>query len=163
MAKWKRDVIYGVVLILLCILGIIETQDVAITGNPIWITRADVYVWLWLGVLAILSVIMIIKAISKKDETPCQPIWCREGVFTVIVMGIYLLTMNVIGFTISTFLFEAVLIIAYSWKMGKIKGDKKTKIKTIIGYLVVALVATIVTEVLFTKALNVRLPSGKLF
>ena len=43
MAKWKRDVIYGIAIIIVGIVGIIETQEMKITGNPQWITRPDVY------------------------------------------------------------------------------------------------------------------------
>ena len=45
MAKWKRDVIYGVVLIACCAFGVVETLDMRISGNPVFITRPDVYLW----------------------------------------------------------------------------------------------------------------------
>lgn len=163
MAKWKRDVIYGIAILIVGVAGIIETQDMKITGNPQWITRPDVYLWIWLAIASVLAVILIVKAIIKKDKTKCDPIWCKEGVITVIAMGIYLVFMDIIGFTISTLLFESGLIIYYSWKMGKITGTKNQKIKKIILYIIIAVIATIATKFLFTEVLSTRLPKGKLF
>ncbi len=163
MAKWKRDVLYGIVIIVISIVGVIETQDMKITGNPDWITRPDVYMWLWLGIISLLAVAMIIKAVIKKDDTKCEPIWCKEGVFTIIVMALYLLLMPIIGFSIATFIFEAALIVFYSFKMGKLEGTKEQKIKKFVLYLIIALIATIATKLLFTEVLSTRLPKGKLF
>ena len=73
------------------------------------------------------------------------------------------LLMKPVGFNITTFLFEAGLIIFYSWKMGKLNCDKKTKILRIVVYIVIAVVATIATKLLFTRVLSVRLPNGSLF
>lgn len=163
MAKWKRDVIYGIAIIIVGVVGIIETQDMKITGNPQWITRPDVYLWMWLAIVSLLAVAMIVKAIIKKDETECKPIWCREGVITIIAMGAYLALMDIIGFTVSTFFFEAGMIIFYSYKMGKITGTKKQKIRKIVVYVLIAVIATIATKLLFTEVLSTRLPKGKLF
>lgn len=163
MAKWKRDVIYGVVIIAVCIVGVVETQGMRITGNPAWITRPDVYMWLWLTVLAVLAAAMIIKALIKKDTTPCAPIWCKDGVFTVIMLFLYLLTMETLGFLLSTFLFETILILTYSKRMGKLDYKGKALALRILMYVVIALITTIVTKVLFTSVLSVRLPAGKLF
>lgn len=163
MAKWKRDVIYGIAILVACVAGVLATMDVKITGTMYWITRPDVYVWIWLAILAVLAVAMIIKAVIKKDETECAPIWSREGVVTLAALVLYLLLMKPVGFNITTFLFEAGLIIFYSWKMGKLNCDKKTKILRIVVYIVIAVVATIATKLLFTRVLGVRLPNGSLF
>ena len=163
MAKWKRDVIYGVAIIVACVFGVIETQGMRITGNPKWITRPDVYMWLWLAVLGLLAASMIIKALIKKDTTPCAPIWCKDGVFTVVVMFLYLLSMETLGFLISSFLFETILILAYSKRMGKLDYKGKALVWRILLYVAIALITTIATKVLFTRLLSVRLPKGKLF
>ena len=163
MAKWKRDVIYGIAIIIVGIVGIIETQEMKITGNPPWITRPDVYLWIWLAIASVLAAILIVKAIIKRDETKCEPIWCKEGAITIIAMGVYLVLMDIIGFTISTLFFEAGLIIYYSWKMGKITGTKNQKVRKIILYIIIAVIATIATKLLFTEVLSTRLPKGKLF
>lgn len=163
MAKWKRDVIYGIVIIAAAIAGAVEITDMKVMGNPAWITRPDVYMWLWLGIFGICAALLIGRALIKRDEEKCEPIWTKMGVFTIVMMFLYLFVMETIGFTISTFVFEAVLIFAYSWKMGKLDHKGKKLYVTIALYLVVALAATVATKYLFTTALSVRLPKGKLF
>lgn len=163
MAKWKRDVIYGVVLIACCVFGVVESLDMRISGNPIFITRPDVYLWIWLGILAALAVIMIVRAVLKRDMEKCEPIWCRDGVFTVVMLFLYLLSMNTLGFTIATFAFETILILVYSKRMGKLEGTGKTLALRVLLYVAAALIATIATKLLFTRVLSVRLPAGRLF
>ncbi|EOS62972.1 tripartite tricarboxylate transporter TctB family protein [Oscillibacter sp. 1-3] len=163
MAKWKRDVIYGVVLIACCAFGVVETLDMRISGNPVFITRPDVYLWIWLGILAALAAIMIVRAVLKRDMEKCEPIWCKDGVFTVIMLFLYLVSMNTLGFAVSTFAFEAILILVYSKRMGKLDYTGRALVLHILMYAAAALVTTAATELLFTRVLSVRLPAGKLF
>lgn len=163
MAKWKRDTIYGIAILIVSIVGILATQDVQVTGTPLFITRADVYVWLWMAIMGILAIALIVKSLIQKDETVMPAIWSKQGVVTVLASIVYLAIMKLVGFNISTFLYEAGLIIYYSAKMGKLKGDKKHLIKTLALYILIALIATVATKLLFTKVLSVRLPKGQLF
>lgn len=163
MAKWKRDVIYGVVLLACCAFGVVESLDMRISGSPIFITRPDVYLWIWLGILAVLTVIMIVKAVLKRDTEPCEPIWSKDGALTVILLFLYLFSMNTLGFTLATFAFETILILMYSRRMGKLNYTGRALVLHILMYVAAALIATIATKLLFTRVLSVRLPTGKLF
>ncbi len=163
MVRWKRDVIYGAVILIAAAAGAWEIRDMKIMGNPAWITRPDVYMWMWLAILAFFAVALIGRAFIKKDMEKLDPIWTKEGVFTIAMMFIYLLVMELIGFTVSTFLFESILIFTYSYKMGKLNHKGKKLYFTIALYIVIALVATLATQYLFTEALSVRLPKGKIF
>ncbi|MGN0734743.1 MAG: tripartite tricarboxylate transporter TctB family protein [Anaerovoracaceae bacterium] len=163
MAKWKRDVLYGIVILILAAAGAFEIRDMKIMGNPAWITRPDTYMWMWLGILAVFAILLITRALIKKDEEKQAPIWTKEGIFTIVMMFLYLVSMEILGFTLSTFLFEAILIFVYSYKMGKLNSKGKKLYLTIALYIAIALIATLVTQYLFTEALSVRLPKGKIF
>ena len=36
MAKWKRDVIYGIAILVACVAGVLATMNVKITGTMYW-------------------------------------------------------------------------------------------------------------------------------
>lgn len=168
MAKWKRDVLYGIVILLVCIFGIVETQGMTLMGYDYWTTRPDVYVWMWLALLGLFDIAMIVRALIKKNTPEYQkelpPIWCKEGVITIAALVVYLLVMKLIGFIISTVIFEFGLMALYGYKMGKVDfSDKKKAIKKLVFYLIVSVIATVATYYLFTDVLNVRLPKFKLF
>lgn len=163
MVKWKRDVIYGIALELVCLFLYLGTRGMPAGTSKIWQTRPDVYTWLWLIILAILSLILIIKAVIQKDETPCEPIWSRAGVFTAIVLVVYLFAMDAVGFIPTTILFLWGTIVYYSWKMEKLNCTGAVRTRKIALYLIVALIGTFVTYWIFTSLLSVRLPGGKLF
>ncbi len=169
MLRWKRDVIYGIAILAVCVFGIIETQGLALKGYEYWTTRPDVYVWMWLALLAAISLIMIIRAVVKRNTAYYQEelpkIWCKEGVITLILLVLYLLVMKTIGFIISTVIFEFITMFIYGSKMGKVnfKADKKKAVIRIVLYAVISVVATYATYYLFTSVLSVRLPKFKLF
>ena len=71
--------------------------------------------------------------------------------------------MNTLGFAVSTFAFEAILILVYSKRMGKLDYTGRALVLHILMYAAAALVTTAATELLFTRVLSVRLPAGKLF
>ena len=66
MAKWKRDVIYGAVLITRCVFGAVESLNMRISGNPMFLTRLDVHLWIGSGVLAVLTAITVHERFSNE-------------------------------------------------------------------------------------------------
>lgn len=162
MAKWKRDVLYGIAIIAAAVVAGISTMGMHVQGL-ITAARPDVYLWVWMTLLIILALGMIIKAICKKDDTKMEAIWCQEGVVTVVLTFLYLLVMPLIGFTISSIVFEGALLFYYAFRMGKLKGEKKHVVRKAVFLVIIAVVATVVTEAIFTSVLSVRLPVGKLF
>ena len=169
MLRWKRDVIYGVVILAACVFGIVETQGLSLKGYEYWTTRPDVYVWMWLTLLAVISLIMILRAVIKRNAPYYQEelpkIWCKEGVVTLALLVLYLLVMKTIGFIASTLIFEFVTMAIYGGKMGKVnfKADKKKAVIRLVIYAVISIIATFATYYLFTNVLAVRLPKSKLF
>lgn len=163
MARWKRDLICGIVLLIVCLAGYLESRSLPKGTAKIFAARADVYVWCWLTILAVLSVLLIIGAVRGRDTSPAAPVWSKEGVFTVCLLVCYLLLMEPLGFLLSTFLFLSFSILVYSWRMGKLKLDKIAAVRRIFFYLVVSAATTAAVKELFTAVLKVRLPNGMFF
>lgn len=163
MVKWKRDVIYGIALELVCLLCYISTRNLPAGTSKIWQTRPDVYIWLWLIILAVLAAVMIAGAVLKRDQTPCEPIWSKAGVVTIIAFFLYLFAMNYLGFTLSTAIFLVCMILYYSRKMDKLNATGAALVKKVVLYVVIAVVIAFITKWVFTAVLDVRLPAGRLF
>ncbi len=159
MAQWKRDVLYGIGLILASGIIFWETSDLPTGGVQYFVARSDVYVWLLLGLVVLLAIGIIISALMKKDETPTTAIWNKLGVITVAATIVYLLVMELIGFIVSTFIVMTLLTCLYSARLGKFDLDtKKAKFLQFVKYAVFSLVVTIVVYYIFTAALDVKLP-----
>lgn len=165
MAKWKRELIYGIGILATAIFASLAVRGMNVKGL-ITAARPDLYTWVWMTIMGLLAIGLIIRSLVKRDNTKQEPIWCQEGVVTCIVMFLYLLSMPLLGFTISSIVFELFLFFYYGWRMGKFNpktGDKKATIKFIIKTIVIALVSVLATRYIFTEFLSVRLPKGKLF
>lgn len=165
MAKWKRDLIFGIGVLVTAGVASYAVRGMNVKGL-ITAARPDIYLWVWMSIMALLAIGLIIRAVVKKDQTKLDPIWRQEGVITCIAMFIYLLVMPLIGFTISSIVFELALFFYYGWRMGKFNPktkDKKDTIKFIVKTIVIALVSVLATKYIFTEFLSVRLPKGKIF
>ncbi|MDY4748988.1 MAG: tripartite tricarboxylate transporter TctB family protein [Candidatus Fimisoma sp.] len=164
MAKWKKDVLYGVGLILAAAFLFWETSDLPTGGMQYLVARSDVYVWLLLGLLVILAVSIIISAVIKRDPTPTPVVWNKLGILTVVAVLVYLLIMEKIGFILSTFIVMVFLTCLYSNRLKKFDlPTKKAKIIQVIKYVVFSIIATMAVYYIFSEALDVKLPSFDLF
>ena len=164
MAQWKRDVLYGVGLIATAIFLFIETIGWPTGGVQYFVAQSSTYVRLLLSTMVILSVSIIVKAVSKKDETPTPVIWNKLGVLTVIVVIVYLFVMDKIGFIASTFVIISFLTCLYSNRLGKFQSpEKKERMIQLVKYLVFSAIVTIAVYFIFTAGLDVNLPKFDLF
>lgn len=169
MAKWKKDVIIGLGFELFFLIAFIGSFKIPVgTMASIKAAQPGVYLRAWLIVFAILSLALIIKAIREHDETPTDVLFHKQAVITLVLLLIYIKTMDKIGFFLSTFLFTTLLILDYSKEAGKfndIDGNAKkgsSLAKSIIFYVIIALVVVIVTQFIFEKLLMVNLPAWSL-
>lgn len=163
MVRWKRDVIYGIVLLLFCGALYWQTSDLPRGTSKIFASRADVYVWFWLIILAALAIILIFNALRKKNMEVLPPIWSNIGVLSIISLIVYLLIMPFLGFLISTFVFLFVMIVASSRVQRKLEGDRRTVGVKLIRYAIFCIIFTVLMEQIFRKGLDVLLPSFNLF
>lgn len=164
MAQWKRDVFYGLGLLVIAGFLFWQTSDLPTGGVKYFVARSDVYVWLLLTLMAALSIGIIVSALIKKDETPTQVIWNKLGVITIVAVFAYLLVMEIIGFNISTFFLVTGLTCVYSHRLGKFNCEtKKEKIIQLCKYVIFGIVITVAVYYAFAKGLDVKLPTLDLF
>lgn len=163
MKRWKRDVIYSSVLIVACILNIIYASNIKqkLVSEPL--AKPGVYVMLWLILLLFCSIVVLIRAIVKKPQEILSPLWDNLQVLTLGSLVIYILVIKILGTFISSFLLLSVLFISYSFRMGKIKKDKKDILFGIAKYSMLGLVVSFITVQVFTIFLNASLPTFSLF
>ncbi len=132
----------------------------------IFLARPDTYMGLWLAIMALLSTLLLIRALKtrKMDETVLPKIWNNIGIFTVIVLFLYLLLINVLGFFLGSFLMLWVLVGVYSNNIGdQTKAKGKALALIIIKSCVFSLLASYLTTQLFTDFLSAKLPAFTLF
>lgn len=169
MVRWKRDVIVGILLEIFCAIMFVSTFSIGVgTMEKIPLAQPGYYVRLWVVVFAILSLVMIVNAIRKKDMTKLEPMFHSQVVFTVVLLAAYIYMMDIVGFVVSTIAFMIIIIMEYSWAAGKFKNEDGTTkkgaalVKSILFYVVVAIVVSYVTDYIFRELLSVNLPTWSL-
>ena len=169
MVKWKRDVIVGILFEMFAAVTFVQSFDISVgTMANIPMAQPGVYLRLWLGIFALLTLVMIVNAVRKRDMTKTQTMFHRQVVITLLLLLIYIFIMDKVGFFVSTLLFTTALILDYSWEAGKFKdkeGQNKhggNLIKGIMFYVVISIIVTIATQYCFGELLMVNLPSWSL-
>lgn len=162
MVQWKRDSILGVCILAFSLVNIIYVKK-SITSTTIAIKAAqpDVYLVLWLGIMAVLAFLLIIKSLRHKPETIQKKIWGKLQIFTVVAFAAYLFVMEYIGYLAASFIFLSMMIYVYSRSVEKKKGSALKK--QVALCLILSLVTAVLTEQLFRNVLGVVLPTFKLF
>lgn len=163
MQRWKRDVLYSVVLSIFCIICMIYTSTIKQTFVSEPLAKPGPYVMLWLTILLVLSNIMLIRALKNKSQEILPPMWTNLGVFTIAALIVYVLVVDMLGALLSSFLLLSILFICYSMKMGKIERKGKAMWIGIAKYIMLALIVSFVTVEIFRNVLNASLPTFDLF
>src|SRR5665647_3011927 len=129
MVKWKRDISLGVFMLLFSIsMFFYVGASIGTTTISIKLAQPDVYLKMWLVVMGVLSVILIAKALVKKEDEVLPKIWGGIQIFTIAALAIYLLSMKWIGFFLSSAIFLSTVIIVYSYFSNKIKPNGKARV-----------------------------------
>ncbi len=163
MKRWKRDVIYSIVILILCAVHWYLAEGLVQNVISVPIAKPSVYSELILGILAALAVAQLIRAVVKKPDEQLTPIWTVLAVITVATLILYVVVIKTLGFQLSTFLAMAVLVTSYSAGMGKIDFKSKKAIRQVLTCLLIALAISVCTELIFRVGLGAKLPKGKLF
>lgn len=162
--RWIRDVIYSVVLLVFSVILWVTANGFTQKLVNIEIAKPSVYAHLWIGLLMILSVIQLIRAIVTRPKDEVPQIFTPLAVITLVSLIIYVAVVTYTGFLLTTFVLLAVLLLSYAAAMGKIdKTDKKKMMIQIAIYLAVAFALSFGIKYLFTAILGAKLPKGKLF
>jgi hypothetical protein len=103
------------------------------------------------GLLGILSLILFLKSISKKEETQTQPLFTgllwKKALSVLIALLIYSEILSVVGYLISTFLLMGFLF----WVVERQKVWR---------VLILSFLTTLITYYVFSKWLNCQFPEG---
>jgi hypothetical protein len=103
------------------------------------------------GILGILSLALFLQALMRKENKGHEPLFAggawRRVIFVLIVLFLYAWLMPTVGYLISTFIGMTLLF----WVL------EKNRIGMV---LLFALLATIITHLVFSKWLNCQFPVG---
>lgn len=163
MAKWKRDMILSITLIVVSVVlfiyaGTFKTDVISITA-----AMPDVYMRLWVGFLGILSVLLLIRTLRNKPTEVVAPMWGKLQIFTIAALLLYLLLLNKIGFRICTGVFMMATTTVYCFSDMEVKPKGKALVIQLAKYLLFSVIVVAVSDVLFRNVLSCNLPSFKLF
>ena len=169
MARWKRDVFLGVFFELVFAFAYRESFNISVgTMGDVKAAQPGVYVRLWLIVFAVLSLLMIIRAVIKRDKTVVPRMFHPQVLITLALLAVYIFSMKYIGFFLSTLIFVNLTIIDYTWAAGKFKNEdgtpKKGKalLKQILICVLIGVITTVCTQYIFGTLLKVNLPAWTL-
>lgn len=163
MAKWKRDMILSISLIVISIIlfvysGTFKTDVINITA-----AMPDVYMRLWLGLLMILSLLLLVRTLREKPQDFLTPMWGKLQIFTVAALFFYIFLLDKLGFRVCTVLFVSIVSSVYSLSGMEERPKGKTLAVFLAKFLVLALVVTAASDVLFRTILSCNLPGFSLF
>jgi len=109
-----------------------------------------------LGVLALLSLILLVRSSIKGEKTWLfQDIDKKYIIFAVVILALWIGMIPLLGFLISSIIFFTMLV----WLMGK----RKTSISSILVAFVVVCCIVSVFYYIFKEVLLVPLPGGIFF
>jgi len=163
MLRWTRDLISGIAVLIVGIGGYVYSFEVeeGAVKNPL--AGAGAYIRLWMIILAVLAVILIVKAIWKRTSEKAPAMMYPLIYITIAAVVLYVGLISFVGYTASTILFLAVLMTTYDFYPQRGSFTKKDFLKGSAKYLVVSVVMTVIVAQIFTKLLSVILPSCSLF
>lgn len=170
MKKWLYDFILGAAVLLLSIAALVYSGTLEDSWVTLFLARPGVYMALWLGVLALLAALLMARALRRRKTAEGQehraPIWTSMPIATAVVLFVYLLVLDKLGFILDSIAMLWMLTFMYSMNSGE-EGrnwrDKKTVAKELAASGVFAVVCGVLTYYVFTEILSVRLPAFSLF
>jgi len=164
MKRWVRDIIYSCVLLVFCAVMWIESNGFVQNLIKVEIAKPTAYAHLWIGLLAALAVLQLIRALKNKPDEELPRIFTPLAIITLGSLVVYVATVRLLGFLLDTFLLMSLLLLSYAAAMKKIdRTNKKKMILQILMYLAIAFVITFAVKYVFTELLSAKLPKGTIF
>lgn len=164
MKRWQKDILYGVVLLIVSALMMRDLSGMNEAVIPYKNAEAGIYSRVWLTLLMILSAAMIIRALVRRNAEKSESTLNVTSIGTIAALAVYLLLMKPLGYVISTVIFLTILMTFYAYKSNKFKTPEGvtigvTSIAKKIGLnVVVSIAVAVATYLLFTKMVGVMLP-----
>ncbi|MFD1415736.1 tripartite tricarboxylate transporter TctB family protein [Oceanobacillus jeddahense] len=155
LAKLHQDIFVGVFIILISVYFFIETID--FSAETAVYPRAILLIMIFFSILLLFQGVKKTRQIIKneeveesKEESTLTLSLLKRPSIGLLIITIYVLFINIIGFIVSTFLFFVVFL--------RFMGEKRIRM-----YVYIALAFNLFIYFLFAVQLNVQLPSGILF
>ena len=158
MKRWVRDIIYSCVLLVFCAVMWIESNGFVQNLIKVEIAKPTAYAHLWIGLLAALAVLQLIRALKNKPDEELPRIFTPLAIITLGSLVAYVATVRLLGFLLDTFLLMSLLLLSYA-----AATNKKKMILQILMYLAIAFVITFAVKYVFTELLSAKLPKGTIF
>lgn len=163
MAKWKRDMVLSISLIVIGIILFIYSGTFKTDVISIPAAMPDVYMRLWLGILLILSVLLLIRTLREKPQDVLAPMWGKLQIFTVAALALYIFLLDKLGFRICTVLFVLIVTSVYCISGMEKRPNGRALAACLLKYLLLALIVTAVSDILFRTILSCNLPGFSVF
>lgn len=168
--KWMYDFILSICILVIVVIAVIYSYILQSPRVTLFLARPDTYMGMWFIILAILALMLMARALKMRKtpegQEPGDPIWCAMGIYTAVVLFVYLLTIELLGFVVGSTLMLWALTLVYTFNIGETKKnwrDKKLFVKELVKTGVFSLAASLITYYVFTNILTSKLPTFSLF
>ena len=162
MKQWKRDLYLSVGMFVFSIVNIIYGIGLKDRVMKYTLARADTYLILWLGCLALLSVLLFLRTMRQKPQDAAAPVFTKTTMFTAAWLCVYVFLLRQVGFVLDTALFLFVLFGVYTTIKEGRPGSAGAWAKKTALWLLLAVAVTLAVYGIFTAALSAALPVGRI-
>lgn len=168
--KWMYDLILSIFILAVVVIAVIYSYILQSPRVDLFLARPDTYMGMWFIFLALLALMLMARALKMRKtpegQEPGEPIWCALGIYTALVLLLYLLTLERLGFVLGSTLMLWALTLVYTFNLGEVKKDwrdRKLFLKELVKSGVFSVAASLVIYYVFTHVLTSRLPAFSLF
>lgn len=160
MKQWKRDLILGVAILAFCVISYVYSYNLTDSRAKYFLAKADTYVMIWLVLLAVLSIVLILRSIKRKSDEVLPPILTKRILLTALIIVAYVFSMDKIGFFVSSFFFVFALLFFFTREEKGNFPQGKAFAKMILIWVGIAAASVTMVQYLFGNLLGIRLPAG---
>lgn len=168
--KWMYDFILSIAILVVVVAALVYSYLLESPRVDLFLARPDTYMALWFGILAILAFILMARSLKARKTPEGQAdgvaIWCGVGIVTAVILFVYLLTLELLGFLLGSTLMLWTITMVYTFNIGVVKKnwrDKKLFVKELIKTGIFSFVTSYITFYIFTSVLTSKLPTFSLF
>lgn len=168
MKKWENDFMQGLVILGLTLAALIYSTSLEKSWITDFLARPDIYMVLALSILALLALLLVIRALWQRRTDAGQEravsIWTTIPIWTASILFAYILLLDKLGFVLDSVWMLWVLTFLYSnRKEGRNRRDRGAIVKEMVKTGLFAIVSSLAVYLVFTKILSTRLPTFDLF
>ena len=168
--KWINDCILGLAVLVLALVALVYSASLKKSWITVFLARPDVYMAIVLGILTLLALLLVIRALRERKTEAGQerraPIWTAVPVWTAGILFVYLLLLEKLGFLLDSIWMLWALTFLYSMNSGE-EGrnwhNRSAIAREAVKTGLFSVVSSLTMYFVFTKVLSARLPSFDLF